>query len=230
MTADPRAQATRDLLEEEPTHETRVKVVRALQSLNTFSGLINRTRRRDIGVFAVRNPETVEVDFTPEQEAVHSELIDICARIVGTKNPSMPVEFLLSTLRRQASSCINGLAPFVGDLLESRLTAEEISEADFEGDWFGTNDLSDFRDEIQALAERASRLVDDPKLDALLGIIREKQLMENNKLLIFSTFRHTLRYLLPRLEGAGARVGLVHGGVADDERREIRARFASRQG
>lgn len=226
MAPDPRAQGTRDLLEEEPTHETRVKAVRSLQSLNTFSGLINRTRRRDIGAFAVRNPETVEVDFTPEQEAVHIELIDICTRIVGTKNPSMPVEFLLSTLRRQASSCINGLAPFVGDLLESRLTDEELSEADFEGDWFGTNDLSDFRDEIEALALRASLLVDDPKLDAMLGIIREKQLMENNKLLIFSTFRHTLSYLLPRLEGAGARVGLVHGGVADDERREIRARFA----
>jgi superfamily II DNA or RNA helicase len=226
MTTDPRAQAARDLLEEEPTQETRVKAVRALQSLNTFSGLINRTRRRDIGAFAVRNPETVEVAFTPDQEAVHSELIDVCTRIVGTRNPSMPVEFLLSTLRRQASSCINGLAPFVGDLLESRLTDEELSEADFDGEWSGTGDLSDFRNEIQALAERASRLVDDPKLDALLGIIREKQLMENNKLLIFSTFRHTLSYLLPRLEGLGTRVGLVHGGVADDERREIRARFA----
>ena len=226
MTADPRAQATRDLLEEDPAHATRVKLVRSLQSLNTFSGLINRTRRRDIGAFAVRNPETVEVDFTPGQEAVHRELIDICTRIVGKQNPSMPVEFLLSTLRRQASSCINGLAPFVGDLLESRLTDEEISEADFEGDWIGTNDLSNFRDEIKALAERASLLVDDPKLDALLGIIREKLLMDNNKLLIFSTFRHTLSYLLPRLKGVGARVGLVHGGVADDERREIRARFA----
>lgn len=226
MITDPRAQATRDLLEEKPTHETRVKAVRALQSLNTFSGLINRTRRRDIGAFAVRNPETVEVDFTPEQEAVNSELIDLCARVLRTKTPSIPIEFLLSTLRRQASSCINGLAPFVGDLLESRLTDEEISEADFEGEWFGTNGLADFRNEIQALADRASRLVDDPKLEALVGIIREKQLMDNNKLLIFSTFRHTLSYLLPRLESAGARVGLVHGGIADDERRQTRARFA----
>lgn len=226
MTTDPRAQAARDLLDEEPCNETRVKVVRALQSLNTFSGLINRTRRRDIGAFAVRNSETVEVDFTPAQEAVHGDLIDLCARIVGTRNPNMPVEFMLSTLRRQASSCINGLAPFVGDLLEGRLTTEEISEADFEGDWIGTNNLSDFRNEIQALAERASRLDDDPKLVALLKAISEKQLMENNKLLIFSTFRHTLSYLLPRLQAAGVRVGLVHGGVADEERREIRARFA----
>ena len=226
MAADPRAQATRDLLEETPNQETRVRVVRALQSLNTFSGLINRTRRRDIGAFAVRNSETVEVDFTPEQESVHRDLIDICARIVGTRNPSMPVEFLLSTLRRQASSCINGLAPFIADLLEGRLTAEEVSEADFDGDWFGANNLSEFRLEIQGLAERASQLEADPKFDALRRVVAEKQLMENNKLLIFSTFRHTLSYLFPRLQTAGVRVGLVHGGVDDDERREFRARFA----
>lgn len=226
LTADPRAQATRDLLEQSATPESRVKAVRALQTLNTFSGLINRTRRRDIGAFAVRNPETVEVDFTPEQDAVHRDLIDICARIHGTRNPTMPVEFLLSTLRRQASSCINGLAPFVADLLERRLTDEEATEADGDGDWIATADLSAFRDEIQAVADRASRLVDDPKLDALLEIISEKQQMENNKLLVFSSFRHTLAYLLPRLRSAGARVGLVHGGVGDDERREIRGRFA----
>ena len=226
LMAEPGAQATRELLERESTNETRVKVVRALQSLNTFSGLINRTRRRDIGAFTVRNPETVEVDFTPEQEDVYGELIDLCSRIIGQKHPTMPVEFLLSTLRRQASSCINGLAPFIGDMLESRLTDEEISEADYDGDWLGTNDLSDFRDEIQALAVRASSLVDDPKLHALIEIIREKQLMNNNKLLIFSTFRHTLNYLLPRLEGLGVRVGLVHGGIVDGERREVRARFA----
>lgn len=226
IAADPRAQATRDLLEGPVTAEVRVKAVRSLQSLNTFSGLINRTRRRDIGAFAVRNPETVEVDFTAEQAAVHSELINICTRIVGTRNPSMPVEFLLSTLRRQASSCINGLAPLIGDLLERRLTGEEASEVDFEGEWSGTSDLADFREEIQALADRASRLVEDPKLDALLQIIREKQSMQNNKILLFSSFRHTLSYLLPRLEGVGARVGLVHGAIDDDERREVRARFA----
>ena len=227
MISDPRSQATRDLLEEaEPTEETRVKAVRAFQTLNTFSGLINRTRRRDIGAFAVRKPETVEVDFTPEQDAIHAELLDICSRIVSVRQPSMPVEFLLSTLKRQASSCINGLAPFVSDLLASRLSEEELSEAGLEGSWLSPDEIAQFRDEIQSLAIRAGTLADDPKLDAFLSIIEEKQGMENNKLLVFSTFRHTLVYLLPRLEAAGVRVGLVHGAVPDRDRRDIRARFA----
>lgn len=227
MLADPRSQATRELLgTPDPGEETRVRAVRALQQLNTFSGLINRTRRRDIGSFAVRKPQTVEVDFSPEQEAVHTALIDLCARIIATRQPAMSVEFLLSTLRRQASSSINGLAPFIGDLLAGRLSDEELSEADLEEIGSTPDELSTFRAEIEALAIRAAALDDDPKLAALMRIIDEKQQMENNKLLLFATFRHTLSYLLPRLEAAGVRVGLVHGGIPDSDRRDLRARFA----
>ena len=227
MRADPRSQAARDLLgSPDLNEETRVRAVRALQQLNTFSGLINRTRRRDIGSFAVRKPQAVEVDFTPEQEAVHTAVIDLCARIIATRQPAMSVEFLLSTLRRQASSSINGLAPFIADLLAGRLSDEELSETDVEAVGSTPDELSAFRAEIEALALQAAALDDDPKLAALMRIIDEKQQLENNKLLLFSTFRHTLGYLLPRLEAAGVRVGLVHGGVPDADRRDLRARFA----
>lgn len=227
LMADPRTQKVRELLEaDEPTEEVRIRVVRALQGLNTFSALINRTRRRDIGSFTMRKPETVQVDFTPEQEAVHADLLDLCARIVAGRRRGQSTEFLLSTLKRQASSSLNGLAPFVSDLLEGRLSTEELSEADVEGDWFTMDELEQFRAEIRAVAERAGALTEDPKLDALLSIIADKQGMTNNRLLVFSTFRHTLSYVLPRLEAAGVRVGLVHGGVPDRDRRDIRARFA----
>jgi superfamily II DNA or RNA helicase len=227
LAADLRARQVRDLLEtNKPAEKARVRAVRSLQALNTLSGLINRTRRRDIGSLTVRKPETVEVDFTPEQEAVHADILDLCARIVGSRRRGLSTEFLLSTLRRQASSSLNGLAPFVSDLLEGRLSTEELSEADIEGEGFTVDEITEFRAEIRALADRAGALTEDPKLDALFSIIEEKQGLPNNKLLVFSTFRHTLAYLLPRIQTAGARVGLVHGGVPDHERRDIRARFA----
>jgi ATP-dependent helicase HepA len=227
MMADPRMDAVRTLLEDEDmTEEKRVRVVRLLQNLNTFSGLINRTRRRDIGNFTVRKPETHAVDFTPEQQLVHDELLDLCRRILAPRAGSQSLEFLLSTLRRQASSSLNGLAPFIHDVLNNRLGAEELSEADFEGETLAANGLLSFRSEIQVLAHRASELREDPKLDSLFSIVQEKRKLENNKVLVFSTFRHTLAYILPRLREAGVRVGLVHGGVPDDDRREIRSRFA----
>lgn len=227
MLADPRVDEVRTLLEvEDATEEQRVRVVRMLQNLNTFSGLINRTRRRDIGNFTVRKPETHAVDFTPEQQAVHDELLDLCGRILAPRAGSQSLEFLLSTLRRQASSSLNGLGPFIQDMLNNRLGAEELSEADFDGETLTTDGLVAFKSEIQSLARLASELRSDPKLDSLLRIVDEKRKLDNNKVLVFSTFRHTLAYLRPKLQEAGVRVGLVHGGITDDDRREIRARFA----
>jgi hypothetical protein len=38
--------------------------------------------------------------------------------------------------------------------------------------------------------------------------------MRNDRLLLFSTFRHTLAYLKQKIAAAGSRVGLVHGGAS----------------
>ena len=40
----------------------RVGLTRSIEELYTFSRLINRTRRRDIGEFTTRKPETVTVE------------------------------------------------------------------------------------------------------------------------------------------------------------------------
>ena len=47
--------------------------------------------------------------------------------------------------------------------------------------------------------------------------------MPNHRIMLFSSFRHTLVYLLDHLEEAGLRVGLVHGDIPDDDRVEISA-------
>lgn len=230
LRTDPRAQEVRDLLDQVVvTDGERVKVLRIAQSLNTFSGLINRTRRRDIGSFTTRKPETFEVDFTPEQASVHADLLDLAGRISTSKGHGQSLDFVLSTLQRQAASSLNGLAPFVEDLLQHKLTAEELSEADAEVETLEITALESFVAEIRQIAERAGALTEDPKLDRLLSYVHEKRRLPNNKLLLFSTFRHTLRYLLAHLQATGVRVGLVHGGVPDDERRELRSRFAKQQ-
>jgi len=227
MTADPAAEHARRLLHcAWDDQDARVDAVRALQKLNTFSRLINRTRRRDIGDFTVRQSETVEVSFSAGQRQVHEQLMDLSARIVAMTTPGMPIAFLLSMLRRQASSCINGLAPFIDDLLERRLHLEESSESDLQDKDFDADVIDQIRDEIQELARSAAQLDEDPKLRAFRRIVREKQGFDNNKLLVFSTFRHTLGYLHAHLLRDGVRVGLVHGDVPDSERREIRGRFA----
>src|SRR5439155_26500997 len=48
--------------------EDRVGLTRAIEELYTFRPLINRTRRRDIGEFTTRKPETLTVEFTADQK------------------------------------------------------------------------------------------------------------------------------------------------------------------
>jgi ATP-dependent helicase HepA len=62
-------------------------------------------------------------------------------------------------------------------------------------------------------------------LKPLKRIVKEKIELPNRRLMVFSTFRHTLGYLFDNLLRDGFRVGLVHGDIPDDERNDVRRRF-----
>ena len=57
----------RVLNQNEISVEERVQLISDIENMHTFSNLISRTRRRDIGEFTIRKPYTVTVEFTPEQ-------------------------------------------------------------------------------------------------------------------------------------------------------------------
>lgn len=212
----------------EPSREDRVGLIREIEDFHSFAGLINRTRRRDIGDFCVRNPETVEVPLTAEQQALHDSLLNFTAKALAARHGDISVLFMMTTLRRQAASCLYGLAPLVRAMLGRHLEGwgDLVLEADKdEGEFIG--DMArEFGAEAGEIAARAESLSDlDPKFDALLDIVRQKRDMPNHRLMVFSSFLHTLGYLRRRLEDCGVRVGLVHGAVGDEERRELRRRF-----
>jgi len=213
------------LLDGNIAHEERVRMISSTEDLHTFAGIINRTRRRDIGNFTVRKPETVVVPFTPAQQRLHDELLRIQSEILGRIHSETNLDFMMTTIRRQAASCLFGLAPFLEDILSRRLDELSWEEADNAG--IPDNEaIMPFQAQIRNLLE-ASRSLDarDPKLEALRKIIRDKQNLPNNKVMLFSSFRHTLRYLFCHLEKDGFRVGLVHGGTPDEDRATLRARF-----
>ena len=82
------------------------------------------------------------------------------------------------------------------------------------------------REQVLALLEKAKTLdPEDLKLEALRKVVRSRQRRRNNKTMIFSSFRHTLSYLYKHLAAEGFRVGMIHGGVPDEERLELRSRF-----
>jgi ATP-dependent helicase HepA len=208
--------------------EERVRLVTHMESLHTLDNLVNRTRRRDIGDFAVRQPQTIEVSFTSQQQRLHDDLLEIQAEIHREIHSDVNVAFLMSTIRRQASSCIYGLVPFFESILTRHWDELALEEAENAcGGSASKEALDRVRPRIEGLMEKARSLnPEDPKIEKLKEVIRKKQEAENNKVMLFSTFRHTLEYINAQLLADRIRVGLVHGGVHDEERIELRERFA----
>jgi ERCC4-related helicase len=206
----------------------RIKTIQALEDLYTFSSLINRTRRRDIGEFTTRKAETLSIDFTPSQKELHDDLLSVIARILARLHGNQNVKFMMSTVSRQAASSLYGLAPALEDILQGKLN-QLVNEVDGEDGVEGRSlDFIDqIRNDIESLLVRAKRLEPrDPKADAFMKVVADKLAMPKNKVLVFSTFRHTLRYLVEKLKSAHVRFGLVHGGVNDEERADLRHRFS----
>lgn len=206
---------------------SRIKTIQALEDLYTFSSLINRTRRRDIGEFTTRKAETVSTEFTPSQKLLHDDLLDVIARILARLHGDQNVKFMMTTVSRQAASSLYGLAPALQDILQGKLERlEDEGESDDEAE-HQFSFVDRIRGDIESLLTRARNLdPSDPKADAFMQVVRDKLTMPRNKVLVFSTFRHTLRYLHGKLTAAAVRVGLVHGDVHDDDRATLRRRFA----
>lgn len=229
LSADPRVQPVLDTLDQQQLRtEDRLKVVREMEALYTFAPIINRTRRRDIGSFTTRKPETVSVDFTEEQEKLHRGVLDLVARILAHRHGDRNLQFMMTTIRRQVASCVFGLAPYLQAILSGQISRLELSESDSDADFQAmTEAFAEFRSDIDALLRLAKSLSsDDPKFSAFAKVVRDKQALANNKLLVFSTFRHTLSYLVEKLQGESIRIGLIHGDVPEEERRELRNRFS----
>ena len=208
------------------TPEDRVQLITDMEALHTFSGIINRTRRRDIGEFTIRKSQTVEVALTTEQDDLHEALLETQAEIFRSLYGNQSVNFMMTTLRRQLASCLHGLEPMLEDILNRRLDELEWTEADAIEAIPSSEIVTHIRDHVQVLLERAKNLdPEDSKLEALRLIVGNRQNLPNNKIMIFSSFRHTLFYLHKHLMHDGFRVGLIHGGTPDEERLDLRNRF-----
>lgn len=210
----------------ELTREERVQLIHDVESLHSFDCMINRTRRRDIQDFCVRRSYTISTSMTTVQNILYSQLLDFEEEALRIMHGDQNILFMTSTIRRQATSCIFGLAPCVQAMIERRFN--QLDGEDFEGT------LTSAMDKLPAaLFRKAKELIriaseipaDDPKLEALLGIVHEVNARDNNKIILFSSFRHTLGYLLPKLIAEGLRVAQVDGSVNSEERLRIRKRF-----
>ena len=94
------------------------------------------------------------------------------------------------------------MVPFLEQVFARGLSAVESTEIGGDAEDFATPDLT----EIEGIRRRSTRYSRLPgscrprtrSCERLLGIVADKSVMPNRRLLLFSTFRHTLAYLEAR--------------------------------
>ena len=209
------------------SREDRIELITDIESLHSFNTMLNRTRRKDIQDFCIRHSHTLETQFTTMQKQLHDELLNFERAALSTLHDARSVPFMMSTIRRQAASCIFGLAPYLRDLIGRRFD-QLIDDPEIDLDEIESYEkislyLGKMADDIISLAENLPE--DDPKFDSVYAMISEKQQNENNKIILFSTFRHTLAYIKKKLLAKGLRVAQIDGSVKDEMRRSLRDRF-----
>ncbi|MCD8110560.1 MAG: SNF2-related protein, partial [Clostridiales bacterium] len=124
------------------TREERVKLISDAESLHSFNSMLNRTRRKDIQDFCIRRPYTLVAEFTPRQQELHDALLQFEQNaLLQLHGSARSIPFMMTTIKRQAASCIFGLAPHIRDLIKRRFQQlEDDPDMDSEGFAFDRSD------------------------------------------------------------------------------------------
>ena len=177
----------------------RTVVVDSARDLQALSPYMTRTLRSEVDEHRpTREAATRIVKFTPEEEAFYKEMYSVCLERALAQG--VPPGFATQMPERRTSSCVPAVASEIlryatedeDDEHEARFTPDEIRI-------------------LQPLA-RAALQSRDRKLEVLLEMLAQAfGELNTDRVMIFSTFRGTLRYLAEKLREVGYSYELMYG-------------------
>lgn len=207
--------------------EERILCLNDIESLNTLSHIINRTRRKDIQQFTIREPQTVKTAYNEAEWNFYKAVVDYKRSIYSLKYNPAVISLIMTTTERMITS---SLPAFANMLLkqtysESIKLSELIDDIDMENENVALTFANNAKliDNIKELAEKLPQK--DSKAEELIKIVRETANTEPGKLIVFSFFKNTLKYLSDILKDENVRVAVITGATKHEERDRIRASF-----
>lgn len=207
----------RQLLEIEPLAPADKVAIRVLLAeLNALSSVITRTRKAEVDeAKAIREPRIEEVNWEPGELDFYREYYAWCVKRAAVAGA--PLAFSQQMPLRLASACL----PAARDrVLDWQPGAAEVQD---DGELVIPTPSSQVAPHPELLAAARALGDVDSKFDRLEELVLELKSQERQSLL-FTFSRPTLAYLQARL-APHVRVAVLHGGVPQDQRRDIMARF-----
>lgn len=204
----------------------RSELAARIERVNQLANYVTRTRRRDTEEFRViREPKAPVLKMSANErsfyEAISEVVIDYAERL------SVNERFLLSSPQRLLTSSFAAASAYWCGFVEGAYD-EEIEEID-DTLWQRVVDnrplLAEIAQRAHALDLTALLTEDDRKFSLLIRELRGLWKTEPKaKIIVFSSFKPTLRYLQGRLRDEGVGTELLHGSV-NRSRADILARF-----
>jgi SNF2 family DNA or RNA helicase len=194
--------------------EQRIHFINRLMQCDHLSFIINRSKKKDVGLSIPRNATSVIVKITDAERAYYDSVIEF----VKFLNPSTPQGFITIMPERMASSSmIASLESFIAMRKSGKLFIKDIE------------DLEDYYDDIDIKAEAMKYLdkvieqgseigEDDSKFLRFDEIVRDLHSQNIRQMIVFSFFKKTLNYLETKLTSLGYKVGKIHGDFTIEER------------
>lgn len=212
------------------SNEERIACLRDLETLHTFSHVINRTKRKDIGEFTIREPVTVMITYSDSEQVFYDAVKGFKVSTLRKRYGERTANLIMSTIERQITSSLPAFVSLLDQFIERGLfLVSEVSddwgyELDFDEIELDSVDFQEWANHLKNLAKDLPDT--DSKANQLLTIIDDTVHNTNTgKLLVFSFFKHTLRYLQKIISVAGIRVEVITGDTSMDDRNDFRQRF-----
>lgn len=202
------------------SHAGRAEIADQLDRINPLAKVVSRTLKRDVQEVRVeREPATIKVTMTALErefyDAVTEAVRDFCVKMEVSEG------FMLTIPQRQMSSCI--AAACQGWIDRTAEDEGELESAMYEllGDADERIKRASLGSLIQTLVGISRRMGDpkalreqDTKYKKLVSDLKKYwNDYPGKKIVLFSFYRNTLRYLHDRLLEDGVRSVVLHGGM-----------------
>jgi SNF2 family DNA or RNA helicase len=204
-----------------------VEIQEELSQLNLISHVVTRTKKRDAYPDAAkRDPVIFSVEFTQAERIAYDTVYAFCAEHYTRTIGNWAAQFPLIMLQRQMASSIPAMLEHYRRVIEERAIQEEDDELDDDAPESVTPlvDIPGFGSLIDELLDLPLAR-DDTKLAALVKVLDRAG---SDKVVVFSYFRGSLRYLERRLNEAGIECARIDGSVPynlnnpEEDERQIR--------